>query len=60
MSLLSRGPSARVFRRTTRWGLICSATSQWTLGKNANRSGPLGPLVPADAVGDLRTGLRRG
>ncbi|WP_025351367.1 fumarylacetoacetate hydrolase family protein [Nocardia nova] len=32
-------------------------TSQWTLGKNADRSGPLGPLVTADEVGDLRTGL---
>ncbi|MFF4806389.1 fumarylacetoacetate hydrolase family protein [Streptomyces sp. NPDC002144] len=33
-------------------------TSQWTLGKNADRSGPLGPLVPAGEVGDLRDGLR--
>jgi 2-keto-4-pentenoate hydratase/2-oxohepta-3-ene-1,7-dioic acid hydratase in catechol pathway len=33
-------------------------TSQWTLGKNGDRSGPIGPLVPADAVGDLRAGLR--
>ncbi|NEL53720.1 fumarylacetoacetate hydrolase family protein [Modestobacter sp. CPCC 205119] len=33
-------------------------TSQWTLGKNADHSGPLGPLVPADEVGDLRDGLR--
>lgn len=32
-------------------------TSQWTLGKNADRSGPLGPLVPAEEVGDLRDGL---
>ncbi|MGJ9413734.1 fumarylacetoacetate hydrolase family protein [Aeromicrobium sp. CF4.19] len=32
-------------------------TSQWTLGKNADRSGPLGPLVPAEDVGDLRDGL---
>ncbi|QDL75463.1 FAA hydrolase family protein [Streptomyces malaysiensis subsp. malaysiensis] len=32
-------------------------TSQWTLGKNADRSGPLGPLVPATEVGDLRRGL---
>ncbi|MBA4863113.1 fumarylacetoacetate hydrolase family protein [Streptomyces sp. PSKA54] len=32
-------------------------TSQWTLGKNADRSGPLGPLVPAADVGDLRDGL---
>ncbi|MFI7421150.1 fumarylacetoacetate hydrolase family protein [Nonomuraea sp. NPDC049684] len=33
-------------------------TSQWILGKNADRSGPLGPLVPASEVGDLRDGLR--
>lgn len=33
-------------------------TSQWTLGKNGDRSGPLGPLVPAAEVGDLRDGLR--
>ncbi|WNV82965.1 fumarylacetoacetate hydrolase family protein [Umezawaea sp. Da 62-37] len=33
-------------------------TSQWTLGKNADRSGPLGPMVPASEVGDLRDGLR--
>ncbi|GAB2948056.1 fumarylacetoacetate hydrolase family protein [Nonomuraea fastidiosa] len=33
-------------------------TSQWTLGKNADRSGPLGPIVTADEVGDLRDGLR--
>ncbi len=33
-------------------------TSQWTLGKNADLSGPLGPLVPATEVGDLRQGLR--
>ncbi|MFJ9174168.1 fumarylacetoacetate hydrolase family protein [Streptomyces sp. NPDC102360] len=33
-------------------------TSQWILGKNADRSGPLGPLVPAAEVGDLRAGLR--
>ncbi|MCD2196904.1 fumarylacetoacetate hydrolase family protein [Actinomycetospora endophytica] len=33
-------------------------TSQWILGKNADRSGPLGPMVPADEVGDLRDGLR--
>lgn len=32
-------------------------TSQWTLGKNADHSGPLGPLVPAKEVGDLRGGL---
>ena len=33
-------------------------TSQWTLGKNGDRSGPLGPMVPAGEVGDLRDGLR--
>ncbi|MET9214626.1 MULTISPECIES: fumarylacetoacetate hydrolase family protein [unclassified Nocardia] len=33
-------------------------TSQWTLGKNVDRSGPLGPLITADEVGDLREGLR--
>ncbi|XPP26732.1 MAG: fumarylacetoacetate hydrolase family protein [Leucobacter sp.] len=33
-------------------------TSQWTLGKNGDRSGPIGPLVTADEVGDLRDGLR--
>ncbi|MDX6739536.1 fumarylacetoacetate hydrolase family protein [Actinocorallia sp. A-T 12471] len=33
-------------------------TSQWTLGKNGDRSGPLGPIVPAAEVGDLRDGLR--
>jgi 2-keto-4-pentenoate hydratase/2-oxohepta-3-ene-1,7-dioic acid hydratase in catechol pathway len=33
-------------------------TSQWILGKNGDRSGPLGPLVPAAEVGDLRAGLR--
>lgn len=33
-------------------------TSQWTLGKNADKSGPIGPLVPAAEVGDLRQGLR--
>jgi 2-keto-4-pentenoate hydratase/2-oxohepta-3-ene-1,7-dioic acid hydratase in catechol pathway len=32
-------------------------TSQWILGKNADRSGPVGPLVPASEVGDLRDGL---
>lgn len=32
-------------------------TSQWTLGKNADRSGPVGPMVPAAEVGDLRDGL---
>lgn len=33
-------------------------TSQWILGKNGDRSGPLGPLVPANEVGDLREGLQ--
>ncbi|MDQ2758118.1 MAG: fumarylacetoacetate hydrolase family protein [Actinomycetota bacterium] len=33
-------------------------TSQWILGKNGDGSGPLGPLVPAVEVGDLRDGLR--
>jgi 2-keto-4-pentenoate hydratase/2-oxohepta-3-ene-1,7-dioic acid hydratase in catechol pathway len=33
-------------------------TSQWILGKNGDSSGPLGPLVPAGEVGDLRDGLR--
>ncbi|MEA1797050.1 fumarylacetoacetate hydrolase family protein [Rhodococcus qingshengii] len=33
-------------------------TSQWILGKNGDRSGPLGPMVPASEVGDLRDGLR--
>jgi len=32
-------------------------TSQWTLGKNGDCSGPLGPMVPAAEVGDLRAGL---
>ncbi len=33
-------------------------TSQWTVGKNAEGSGPIGDLVTADEVGDLRDGLR--
>jgi 2-keto-4-pentenoate hydratase/2-oxohepta-3-ene-1,7-dioic acid hydratase in catechol pathway len=33
-------------------------TSQWILGKNGDRSGPIGPMVPASEVGDLRQGLR--
>lgn len=33
-------------------------TTQWTLGKNADRSGPMGDIVTADEVGDLRDGLR--
>ncbi len=32
-------------------------TSQWTVGKNGDATGPLGPLVTADEVGDLRDGL---
>lgn len=32
-------------------------TSQWTLGKNGDGTGPLGPMIPADHVGDLRDGL---
>jgi 2-keto-4-pentenoate hydratase/2-oxohepta-3-ene-1,7-dioic acid hydratase in catechol pathway len=33
-------------------------TSQWILGKNADRSGPIGPMIPAADVGDLAQGLR--
>jgi 2-keto-4-pentenoate hydratase/2-oxohepta-3-ene-1,7-dioic acid hydratase in catechol pathway len=33
-------------------------TSQWILGKNGDRSGPLGPMVPTAEVGDLSQGLR--
>ncbi|KHL17811.1 2-keto-4-pentenoate hydratase/2-oxohepta-3-ene-1,7-dioic acid hydratase in catechol pathway [Mumia flava] len=33
-------------------------TSQWILGKNGDKSGPLGPMVPAAEVGDLRDGLK--
>ncbi|GAA3884506.1 fumarylacetoacetate hydrolase family protein [Leifsonia kafniensis] len=33
-------------------------TSQWILGKNGDNSGPLGPIVTVDEVGDLREGLR--
>lgn len=33
-------------------------TSQWILGKNGDQSGPLGPMVPAGEVPDLREGLR--
>ncbi|MEV0592838.1 fumarylacetoacetate hydrolase family protein [Nonomuraea cavernae] len=33
-------------------------TTQWTLGKNGDRTGPMGPVVTADEVGDLRDGLR--
>lgn len=32
-------------------------TSQWIIGKNGDNSGPLGPMVPAGEVGDLRNGL---
>jgi 2-keto-4-pentenoate hydratase/2-oxohepta-3-ene-1,7-dioic acid hydratase in catechol pathway len=32
-------------------------TSQWIIGKNGDKSGPIGPLVPASEVGDLRDGL---
>lgn len=41
---------------TSRWAQ--KVTSQWILGKNGDGSGPLGPLVPAGEVGDLRNGLR--
>lgn len=40
---------------TCRWAQ--KITTQWTLGKNGDESGPLGPLVTADEVGDLRDGL---
>lgn len=33
-------------------------TSQWSLGKNADRSGVLGPMIPASEVGSLDAGLR--
>lgn len=33
-------------------------TTQWTLGKNGDGSGPMGPLVTSDEVGDLRDGRR--
>jgi len=33
-------------------------TSQWLLGKNADKSGALGPLVAAADVGDVHQGLR--
>ena len=33
-------------------------TAQWTLGKNGDFSGPLGPLVSRDEAGDLREGLQ--
>lgn len=34
------------------------ASAQWTLGKNSDRSGPMGPVVTADEVGDPAAGLR--
>ena len=33
-------------------------TSQWIVGKNGDRSGPVGPMIPASEVGDLRDGLQ--
>lgn len=33
-------------------------TSQWTVGKNADRSGPIGPIVTADEVPDIDAGRR--
>ena len=30
----------------------------WTLGKNADRSGPISPIVTADVIGDPNNGLR--
>ncbi|WP_150460323.1 fumarylacetoacetate hydrolase family protein [Nesterenkonia ebinurensis] len=33
-------------------------TSQWTLGKNADSSGPLGPMVPTDSTDDLNKGFQ--
>lgn len=33
-------------------------TTQWSLGKNGDRSGPIGPMVPAAEVGDLKDGRR--
>jgi 2-keto-4-pentenoate hydratase/2-oxohepta-3-ene-1,7-dioic acid hydratase in catechol pathway len=33
-------------------------TTQWTIGKNADNSGPLSPFVTADEVGDPAQGLR--
>ncbi len=32
-------------------------TTQWIIGKNGDKSGPLGPLVPADEVGAIADGL---
>ncbi|MBF8184789.1 fumarylacetoacetate hydrolase family protein [Nonomuraea sp. K274] len=33
-------------------------TTQWTLGKNADGSGPLGPIMTSDQVGPIDGGLR--
>lgn len=33
-------------------------TTQWTVGKNADQSGPMSEIVTADEVGDPRGGLR--
>lgn len=33
-------------------------TTQWTVGKNADQSGPMSEIVTADEVGDPRDGLR--
>ena len=33
-------------------------TTQWTVGKNADRSGPMSPIVTVDEVGDPAAGLR--
>lgn len=33
-------------------------SAQWTVGKNADRSGPISPIVTADEVGDPAAGLR--
>ena len=33
-------------------------TSQWILGKNADKSGALGPIVPASEVGEISAGWR--
>jgi 2-keto-4-pentenoate hydratase/2-oxohepta-3-ene-1,7-dioic acid hydratase in catechol pathway len=41
---------------TARWAQ--KRTSQWIIGKNGDGSWPLGPMVPASEVGDLRDGLR--
>ena len=33
-------------------------TAQWTLGKNADNSGPMGDILTSDEAGDLREGFR--